>query len=401
MARQGAGGVGAERQLRQPDGRADRQADRAAGRAFRGRHQRQRRRARVSRSRATTSRGRRSRRSPTRWTSARRATSSAMQCAVRQRPRRRCAATSSGAAFDDAHGRRRDWRSLSASTATCSIRTARSPGWRCRIALVDQPDARGVFLATAHPAKFREVVEPAIGETIAAAAARWPTRSRVRGTRARCRSITRRSKTSCARRRLQRQDLSRMPELDDLPILSLGQLPTRDAIPPATRGTSVASARAGTSGRRAIEQLDAAIEAFSRVQGTLAQGPERLLDAFRAMDAMGALSYRVWYFASLQLRRGSARQRDQRAAPAGADPVRAPAAGERLVQPRAARDSARDRSAAGWTPTPELASTASRSRACSTSRSTCSTRRASACCRLPAGSSACRTTATRRCRPPT
>jgi threonine synthase len=29
------------------------------------------------------------------------------------------------------------------------------------------PDARGVFLATAHPAKFREVVEPAIGETIA------------------------------------------------------------------------------------------------------------------------------------------------------------------------------------------------------------------------------------------
>jgi threonine synthase len=28
------------------------------------------------------------------------------------------------------------------------------------------PGERGVFLATAHPAKFREVVEPAIGETI-------------------------------------------------------------------------------------------------------------------------------------------------------------------------------------------------------------------------------------------
>jgi threonine synthase len=27
-------------------------------------------------------------------------------------------------------------------------------------------DAPGVFLATAHPAKFREVVEPAIGEMI-------------------------------------------------------------------------------------------------------------------------------------------------------------------------------------------------------------------------------------------
>jgi threonine synthase len=32
--------------------------------------------------------------------------------------------------------------------------------------LADWPDARGVFLATAHPAKFREVVEPAIGRSI-------------------------------------------------------------------------------------------------------------------------------------------------------------------------------------------------------------------------------------------
>jgi threonine synthase len=32
--------------------------------------------------------------------------------------------------------------------------------------IADDPDASGVFLATAHPAKFREVVEPAIGERI-------------------------------------------------------------------------------------------------------------------------------------------------------------------------------------------------------------------------------------------
>jgi threonine synthase len=32
--------------------------------------------------------------------------------------------------------------------------------------LAEQPDSRGVFLATAHPAKFREVVEPAIGKSI-------------------------------------------------------------------------------------------------------------------------------------------------------------------------------------------------------------------------------------------
>jgi threonine synthase len=34
-------------------------------------------------------------------------------------------------------------------------------------ALASEPDAHGVFVATAHPAKFREVVEPAIGQTVA------------------------------------------------------------------------------------------------------------------------------------------------------------------------------------------------------------------------------------------
>ena len=32
--------------------------------------------------------------------------------------------------------------------------------------LADDRDSQGVFLATAHPAKFREVVEPAIGRRI-------------------------------------------------------------------------------------------------------------------------------------------------------------------------------------------------------------------------------------------
>jgi oligoendopeptidase F len=50
----------------------------------------------------------------------------------------------------------------------------------------------------------------------------------------------------------------------------------------------------------AYERLEAAIDAFRALQGTLAQGPEQLLAAFRAMDDMGALSYRVWYFAALQ-----------------------------------------------------------------------------------------------------
>jgi oligoendopeptidase F len=50
----------------------------------------------------------------------------------------------------------------------------------------------------------------------------------------------------------------------------------------------------------AYRQLDASIDVFRQFQGTLRQGPSRLLEAFRAMDAMGALSYRVWYYASLQ-----------------------------------------------------------------------------------------------------
>jgi threonine synthase len=33
-------------------------------------------------------------------------------------------------------------------------------------ALTEDPTAHGVFLATAHPAKFREIVEPAIGEPV-------------------------------------------------------------------------------------------------------------------------------------------------------------------------------------------------------------------------------------------
>ena len=50
----------------------------------------------------------------------------------------------------------------------------------------------------------------------------------------------------------------------------------------------------------AYRQLDASIESFKQFQGTLSQSADRLLEAFKAMDAMGALSYRVWYYASLK-----------------------------------------------------------------------------------------------------
>ena len=81
---------------------------------------------------------------------------------------------------------------------------------------------------------------------------------------------------------------------------SPGQLPDRDSIPvPYTWDLSdiCQSWDQWTEGYRA---LDAEIEGFKSRQGTLARGAESLLDAFRAMDRMGVLSYRVWYYASLR-----------------------------------------------------------------------------------------------------
>ena len=48
------------------------------------------------------------------------------------------------------------------------------------------------------------------------------------------------------------------------------------------------------------KELDALIDVFRQFQGTLGQSGARLLEALRAMDTLGALSYRVWYFAALQ-----------------------------------------------------------------------------------------------------
>ena len=81
---------------------------------------------------------------------------------------------------------------------------------------------------------------------------------------------------------------------------SAGQLPDREAIPvPYTWDLShICGSWEEWSG--IYRELDGEIEAFKARQGTLARGPEALLDAFRAMDRIGALSYRIWYYASLR-----------------------------------------------------------------------------------------------------
>jgi oligoendopeptidase F len=79
-----------------------------------------------------------------------------------------------------------------------------------------------------------------------------------------------------------------------------GELPARDIIPDRYKWDLTSICASWDEWQQYYGKLDAAIEEFKAFQGTLDSGPEPLLAAFRAMDAMGALSYRVWYFASLQ-----------------------------------------------------------------------------------------------------
>jgi oligoendopeptidase F len=50
----------------------------------------------------------------------------------------------------------------------------------------------------------------------------------------------------------------------------------------------------------AYADLEAKIAQYAALQGTLAQGPDRLLAALKLADDIGQLTYKVWYFASLR-----------------------------------------------------------------------------------------------------
>jgi oligoendopeptidase F len=78
-----------------------------------------------------------------------------------------------------------------------------------------------------------------------------------------------------------------------------GSLPARDAIPTQYKWDLTSICKNWDEWQVDYKELDQAIAAFTAFQGTLARGPQQLLAAFKAMDAMGARSYRVWYFAAL------------------------------------------------------------------------------------------------------
>jgi oligoendopeptidase F len=50
----------------------------------------------------------------------------------------------------------------------------------------------------------------------------------------------------------------------------------------------------------AYKQLEAGVDRYASLKGTLSQGPENLLKAFRLSEELGQLAYRVWYYPSLQ-----------------------------------------------------------------------------------------------------
>jgi oligoendopeptidase F len=78
-----------------------------------------------------------------------------------------------------------------------------------------------------------------------------------------------------------------------------GDSPGRDQVPERYRWDLSAICQDWDDWSRTYRRLEEAIEAFARLRGTLANGPADLLAALRAMDEVGALSYRVWYFAAL------------------------------------------------------------------------------------------------------
>ncbi|HEV8397944.1 MAG TPA: oligoendopeptidase F [Vicinamibacterales bacterium] len=79
-----------------------------------------------------------------------------------------------------------------------------------------------------------------------------------------------------------------------------GNPPPRPSVPDRYRWDLSAVCAGWDEWNARYEELEGLIERFRQYQGTLGQSGPRLLEALRAMDTLGALSYRVWYFAALQ-----------------------------------------------------------------------------------------------------
>ncbi len=78
------------------------------------------------------------------------------------------------------------------------------------------------------------------------------------------------------------------------------QVPTRESLDPRYTWDLTSIFPSWEAWEAAFADLDAGISAYRQYEGTLGQGPEQLLRALKGRDALGQLSYRVWYYPSLQ-----------------------------------------------------------------------------------------------------
>ena len=78
-----------------------------------------------------------------------------------------------------------------------------------------------------------------------------------------------------------------------------GEPPARDEVPSRYQWDLTSICSTWDEWSALYRQLETSIEAFKLFQGKLASSAGTLVAAFRAMDDMGALSYRVWYYAAL------------------------------------------------------------------------------------------------------
>jgi oligoendopeptidase F len=78
-----------------------------------------------------------------------------------------------------------------------------------------------------------------------------------------------------------------------------GDPPPRASVPDRYRWDLSAICAGWDEWTSRYQELETLIDAFRAYQGTLGLSGASLLAALRAMDALGALSYRVWYFAAL------------------------------------------------------------------------------------------------------
>ena len=92
----------------------------------------------------------------------------------------------------------------------------------------------------------------------------------------------------------------RMPDAAPAETLARPQRPrTRDEIPQEYKWSLEDIYASWDAWDAALKEFETKLEGYKELRGTLAQGPARLLAAFRLDDELGRMAYRLWYYAGL------------------------------------------------------------------------------------------------------